>query len=241
MKPAILSAVLLVGCAYGGVSVPTEQVVADDGGTNTDYSYDPIVKTEHKYNIADIGFRIEYQEMNSWCWVAGAVSISAYYGSTLYTQCDLITTQLDVGSCCPINTEVEYPNPYMIEARDAFQKLDIPLPLGCNHGGDFVKAIVKIGAAKPIEKDVSWFGTISNITTELGNGHPIEVAIAWNNGGAEHTVVIGGYDNGNLLIHDPTYGMHLVSYPLFPSSYMGGAELIAVVLTRPLTTKQSSL
>jgi uncharacterized membrane protein len=204
-------------------------------------------------NPADIGFRMQYQQMDNWCWIAVATSISHYYDrGSAWTQCSLATDQYLAsaalgmsGQCCPDQGLIasvsglaqSLADPYASAAHNALDILVPRLPATpvgiCNHSGSVWKALTGTGNFAGSE-DTSWL-TLDNIAAELNQGRPIAVDIKWNGSIDEHTVVIGGVSGSTLVIHDPSAGKSSIDYASFPGSYGSGASLLpgGISRTRP--------
>jgi hypothetical protein len=144
---------------------------------------------------------MQSQQQTEWCWSATSVSVSHFYDSgSTWTQCLLVNNALGQTTCCNTGGTSQCNQPWYID-----RALQI------------VKNFVSSGSAV----------TPTDVDSQVNNGRPLEVGIAWSGGGG-HAVVIDGYQGtgtGELLsIRDPAYGDSWVSYSTFKSSYQGSGS-----------------
>jgi Papain-like cysteine protease AvrRpt2 len=144
---------------------------------------------------------MQSQQQTEWCWSATSVSVSHFYDSgSTWTQCLLVNNALGQTTCCNNGGTSQCNQPWYID-----RALQI------------VKNFVSSGSAV----------TPTDVDSQVNNGRPLEVGIAWSGGGG-HAVVIDGYQGtgtGELLsIRDPAYGDSWVSYSTFKSSYQGSGS-----------------
>jgi hypothetical protein len=197
----------------------------------------------------NIGLRMQYQEMNEWCWIAVATSINHFYDrASTEQQCGVMTIVGHTINKFPPNTSA-CPNAAAVASvpglaailadpykPDAYCVLDNPslgIPSEYDKSGGVGDPLNVTGncANYPGQSNMP---TLDQISTELAAGRPICVDIVWNGGGGTgHCVAIAGVLNDMLLICDPAYGETVIQYESFPSAYQGGASVGGATLTKP--------
>ena len=145
----------------------------------------------------------EHQLLNTWCWLATAVSVARFYAPAAeVSQCELAGRAFGA-SCC-----------------------EDPVPAECDQGGLTDMALQMVGHLRSVDGNPQ---SMSAVMDEIDANHPIAIAINWDDGGS-HSVVIAGYDASDryrptIDIEDPWYGpTKLQDFNSFPDSYQSGAS-----------------
>ena len=129
-----------------------------------------------------LGFAMQRQQQDNWCWAAVAVSVSDFYiPPSPWTQCRIADAELDQAICCHDGASA-----------------------ACNQWWYLNRALDRTTHL------VNWDeGMISlkAITHEIDNGRPVGVRVEWAGGGG-HFVVVAGYqlDPGGghtIAVFDP--------------------------------------
>jgi hypothetical protein len=188
----------------------------------------------------NIGLKMQYQETDEWCWIAVATSIKAFYDNDSdVTQCGTMT---NIGHS--INhfslTTSAYPSfstlakestlaailadPYK---KNALNVLDNHISKEYRKSGGVGDSLSTNGNLQESNSSL----TLDEITTEMKDGRPIAVDIAWK-GGGQHCVAIAGVDGDTLLILDPIYGESKIKFKDFPEKYQGGASIVIMCMTK---------
>lgn len=141
-----------------------------------------------------LGFVMQQQMGNFWCWAAATSSVSAFYDArSAWTQCSIADACL-MQACCasPISCD----RPFV---------LDAPLTRTGNLQGTPFTGV----------------GTRQQIQDEIDAGRVVCCFIDWGDQSG-HFVAISGYDWGtdDLVIDDSLYQRSTVPYPVFTSSYL---------------------
>lgn len=151
--------------------------------------------------MPSLNYTMEFQQHLNWCWSAVAVSVARYYTPALVlTQCQLVNQQLGRGDCC------NWQGPWH----------------PCNSTSSVSTALQLVGHLRYVANAPA---TFLQVQTEIGNMRPFAIRIGWLLGGG-HFVTCSGYYQTNLigdylLIKDPTFGVSLVPYAIFPKLYWG--------------------
>jgi hypothetical protein len=193
----------------------------------------------------NIGLRMQYQETDEWCWIAVGTSINHFYNKpSTATQCQIMTTIGQTINKFPSNTSAcpsaaavaEVPglaailaDPYTLAAQYVLDNPVLGIPT------EYIKSG---GVGDALDVHGNWNKSGSStlslplVASEIAAGRPICVDIAWTGGAGQHCVAIAGVLNDVLLICDPIYGETVLQYELFPSTYQGGASIVAAALTQ---------
>lgn len=142
------------------------------------------------------GYVRQQQDETNWCWAAVTSSVNHYYlggNPNFWTQCAIAAKCLGL-DCCQFPYACDVP--YYLDAS-----------LSCT--GNLVSA--GPGAI-----------TFAELMGEIDKQMAVCCHISWNGGGG-HFVAIVGYDQNtkDVLVADPFYGVDLVPYDTFVSSYNG--------------------
>lgn len=150
--------------------------------------------------MPSLNFTLYFQQHLNWCWAADSISVQRFYepGATL-TQCALVNQTLGRANCCNFTTPWD----------------------PCNSCWNMPDPLTRVGhyfgmVARPV--------TFDELKQEIDGGHPLVVRVAWWLGGAHFINCTGYYETvtGNyMLLKDPTLGVSLVPYALFPKMYWG--------------------
>lgn len=150
-----------------------------------------------------LGFAIEQQIADQWCWAATTCGVASHYEPNAgYTQCGVAQKTLDRLDCCQ-------GDPRGGPCDEPYQ-LNLALA-AVGHLGSFIQ------------------GTLDEavLTTELANNRPVGIRIEWEGGGG-HFVVIAGFLGGTdpmVEVHDPAKtqgtGRLVVSYGDVVAAYEG--------------------
>ncbi|HHL0960468.1 TPA: papain-like cysteine protease family protein [Serratia marcescens] len=141
---------------------------------------------------AYLNFNMQKQILANWCWAAVSASVGNYYGTGVWTQCDVASNALD-RNCC------NQPGPCNV-----YGYLDSALQITRSYNG-MSRSSLKM----------------SVIQNQINMGRPIGLRCAWYGGGA-HFLVIYGTNGNYLLIADSIYGYSTRVLNSFPRSYNGG-------------------
>jgi hypothetical protein len=150
--------------------------------------------------MPSLNFSMQFQQHLNWCWAATTVAVTHYYtpGSTL-TQCVLVNVELGRSDCC------QFQAPWH----------------ACNSTYNTGTALTTVGH---LAQAVAAAATFPQAKTEIDQLRPFVLRLTWLLGGA-HAVSCSGYYQtivGNfLLIKDPTFGVSLVPFAVFPTLYWG--------------------
>lgn len=129
-----------------------------------------------------LGFTMERQEQDLWCWSATSVSVATFYGRAgRWTQCSLAARVLD-RDCCGA------------AANGA-----------CNTTNNLSAPLREVGAFDRWESGSLDF---AKVKAEIDAGRPLGWRIAWAGGGG-HFAVIEGYKETEgtwLSVDDPLFG-----------------------------------
>jgi hypothetical protein len=161
-----------------------------------------------------LGFTVDHQQENYWCWAATTVGISRFLNSSFsWNQCDLANNALHQGSCCMAGAG----------------------PL-CNVTLEPWKALQCVGHFASTVDNMPDFGLI---VQELSARRPISVLANWRDGSGAHNFAISGFDNSNpaspkIDIEDPLYGScKQQDFNTFGSTYAGrGIYWVETYLTK---------
>jgi hypothetical protein len=150
--------------------------------------------------MPSLNFAMQFQQHLNWCWAATTVAVDHYYTpASVLDQCTLVNQRLGRGDCC------------------AFQ-----LPWhACNSTGSASGALAHVGH---LALHVAAPAPFAQVQTEIDNLRPFIIRVAWWLGGA-HVMTCSGYYQtvvgSFLLIKDPTFGISLVPFAVFPTMYWG--------------------
>jgi hypothetical protein len=143
-----------------------------------------------------IGFTMQLQQQNEWCWAAVSVSVNLYYHSTSgQTQCAVANAALGQTTCCQDGSTAKCNQPWFLN-----QALQIVGNLNVASSGKATQTAVK---------------------NEIKQCRPMCLRIGWTGGGG-HFVAIYGLLGQRINVGDPWYGNSVVNYASFPDSYQGG-------------------
>jgi hypothetical protein len=193
-----------------------------------------------------MGFRMQYQESDEWCWMAVATSINHFYHpSSTWTQCQIMTI---VGhningfpadtSACP-SAQVVAANPSLAAAlADPYSQAAEFVLDNAAYGVD--RRYLKSGGISDPLKVTGNFDSyhgadlsLDQIAAQVNAGRPVAVDITWLDGSGSHVVAIAGVQGDGMLIHDPANGQSVVRFGDFPGTYFGGATLDGYTFTKP--------
>jgi hypothetical protein len=147
-------------------------------------------------------FAMQYQEQGNWCWAAVATSVARFFNSrTTRTQCNIADAELKRTDCCGAG------------AGGA-----------CNVYGYLASALNRVGHLKAWRP--SGAATPAELKTEIDNGRPLCLRVAWASGGA-HFLAVVGYLPGSaqltgsdlVAVEDSRWGSSNVPYDVLRESY----------------------
>jgi len=145
-----------------------------------------------------LGFTMQPQQQNQWCWAAVSVSINLYYHPTSgQTQCTVANAAMGQTTCCQDGSTPQCNQPWFLD-----QALQIVGNLNAWSPGKppFATAKREVDACRPLCLRIGW------------------------NGGGGHFVAVYGYASRDLNIGDPWYGNSVVRGSSFPDNYQGGGS-----------------
>lgn len=150
--------------------------------------------------MPSLNFNMQFQRHLNWCWAATTVAVVHYYTpASPLTQCALVNQILDRNDCCNLQSPWH----------------------ACNSASDTGGALAYVGH---LAQALAAAATFPQATAEINNMRPFTIRVAWLLGGA-HVMTCSGYYQtiiGNfLLIKDPTFGVSLVPFTVFPKLYWG--------------------
>jgi papain like cysteine protease AvrRpt2 len=165
-----------------------------------------------------MGFSIQTQQQDKWCWAAVSVSLEHYFVPTsTLTQGQMATEVLGIAGCSgnpgPCNQAARLQDALdVVRQRTASgpRRLTFPAPRGRL--------------------------TFSQLEQELDGSFPVCVRIGWDGGGG-HFVVLSGYQQltsgGQLVdVADPFYGDGTITYDELSFSYAGRGRWTATYPVR---------
>ena len=153
---------------------------------------------------------MQQQVQDQWCWAAVSTSIAEHFGSTTWTQCIVVSRELDDESCCANGSAP-----------------------ACNRTWYLEKALSRVGALERMEDGGPV--NLNQFSAEIDRGHPICIRIGWAGGGG-HFVAIGGYrsDGALVAIEDPWYGASEIPVGHLNGRYQGTGRWTHTYYTRQL-------
>jgi Papain-like cysteine protease AvrRpt2 len=135
-------------------------------------------------------FNGEQQDQALWCWAAVAVSVNAFFGTgQARRQCELVTRALKQQDCCANGASAL-----------------------CNKSWFLDLALALVGKLARWTRGRTAFHSVKR---EIDECRPLAVRIGLKTGGG-HFVVIHGYKNDLLYVHDPMLGESMIPYANFP-------------------------
>jgi len=146
-------------------------------------------------DVKTLGFTMQHQLANNWCWAATGASVSAFYGRPPILSQDEVASQILSCNCSG------HPTPAICDQQ---HQLDDVLSLT----GALTLPLVN----GPLSFD--------DVVEEIDAGHLVCCHISWGNGYG-HFNAICGYDQGkhDLKIADPFYDDQTVPFGTFVSDY----------------------
>ncbi len=148
-----------------------------------------------------VGFNMQHQEQDMWCWAAVGVSVDDYYTSHAGgSQCSLVNAELGRSDCCgPSGASVSCNQPWHLEG-----------PLGrLGHYDHTVTGPVSFG----------------QVDGELSASRPVGARVRWTDGSAHFVVIWCCASNPagteQVSISDPFYGPWDGPYTAFVNNYRG--------------------
>jgi Papain-like cysteine protease AvrRpt2 len=147
---------------------------------------------------ARLNLAMQHQLQGNWCWAAVSTSIAHFFGSTSWTQCSVVSKEVDDKSCC---------------ANGSSSKCNVPWRLD--------KALRRVNALK--RKSDGMPGDLKGVRREIDEGRPVCIRIGWSGGGG-HFIAIEGYrdDNASVAVEDPWHGSSDVPLAHFRSGRYQG-------------------
>jgi hypothetical protein len=152
-----------------------------------------------------IGFLIEAQLQDEWCWAAVSVMVAKYYGTTRWSQCALAADELGL-DCCGADGPVKGNS-------------------GCDRPWFLDAPLARVGHFDRISWAAEAFASIQG---EINASRPLCARIAWN-GGSAHFVALTGWSvdsAGTEFVdaYDPYYGFSQMSYNDFLTAYQSPGD-----------------
>jgi Papain-like cysteine protease AvrRpt2 len=151
---------------------------------------------------------VQRQLQTQWCWAAVSTSIAHYFGATDWTQCAVVSEELDEDSCC----------------RNGSSK-------ACNRPWKLDRALDRVDAFRRKEQGIP--DDLDEVRREIDAGRPVGIRIGWRGGGG-HFVVIEGYRNDEygVAIEDPWHGASDVPLAHLSGRYQGSGAWTHTYYTR---------
>jgi hypothetical protein len=143
-------------------------------------------------------FAIQHQRQTNWCWAAVSATVSSFYRNPRWTQCRVVSDQLNQQSCCSNGSTGECNKPWYLD--QALQRI--------GHLNDYASGAL------------SW----ADLKQDIDAGRPIGVRIGWATGGGHFVAVAGYSDAGVINVQDPWYGQASVDYATFKTRYHGNGR-----------------
>ena len=132
------------------------------------------------------------QEQTNWCWAAFCEMVFRYYNISNVRQCDMASWRFGASCCAAPSSSV----------CNAPSWPDTVLThWGINHS--YTGSSVSFGA----------------IQFEIGSSRPLGTYYAWTGGGAHVALVVGWYDNNDVLVRDPWYTYGRITYSDLVAAY----------------------
>jgi len=147
---------------------------------------------------ARLELSMQHQLQDNWCWAAVSTSVAAFFGSTNWTQCSVVSKEVKDATCC---------------ANGSSSKCNVPWRLD--------KALRRVKALKKKRDGIP--GDLEGIRREIDDGRPVCIRIAWSGGGG-HFIAIEGYrdDSASVAVEDPWHGASDVPLAVFRSGRYHG-------------------
>jgi Papain-like cysteine protease AvrRpt2 len=131
---------------------------------------------------ARLNLAMQHQLQDNWCWAAVSTSIAGFFGVTTWTQCSVVSKEVDDASCCSNGSSS-----------------------ACNVPWRLDKALRRVNALK--KKSGGMPDDLKGVRREIDAGRPVCVRIGWSGGGG-HFIAIEGYraDDASVAVEDPWHG-----------------------------------
>ena len=149
-----------------------------------------------------LGFSMQDQEQNKWCWAATAISTHLFYGGNKWIQqCDLANNELKQTNCCQNGESCH-----------------------CNRAWLLRKAMDTTGNLSHCSEGP---GAWDDIKSAIDHGCPLGIQIAWKNSNAGHCLIVSGYISGNgsqmVVVNDPDPRLSrtIITYAALKERYKG--------------------
>jgi Papain-like cysteine protease AvrRpt2 len=138
-----------------------------------------------------LNLTMQHQLQDNWCWAAVSTSVAHFFGNTTWTQCVVVSKEVDDGACCTDGSSKKCNVPWRLD--NALRR---------------VKVLKKKSNGMP--------GKLDGVRGELDAGRPVCIRIGWSGGGG-HFIAIEGYrdDSGSVAIEDPWHGTSDVPISVF--------------------------
>jgi papain like cysteine protease AvrRpt2 len=155
-----------------------------------------------------LNFAVQHQLQDQWCWAAVSTSIAVHYGSSRWTQCSVVNSELGQSTCCEDGSAGACNQPWYLD-----------------------RALKRVGALGKVEKGKP--KNLDKVRKEIDGRRPVGIRIGWSGGGG-HFVTIEGYrsDSGTIAIEDPWYGASDVPFGAMAGSYQGSGSWTHTYFTR---------
>ena len=131
---------------------------------------------------ARLNLAMQHQLQDNWCWAAVSTSVAGFFGVATWTQCSVVSEEVDDESCCTNGSSSACNVPWRLDK--ALRR---------------VKALEKKSGGMP--------GDLRGVRREIDAGRPVCVRIGWSGGGG-HFIAIEGYraDDASVAVEDPWHG-----------------------------------
>ena len=147
---------------------------------------------------ARLNLAMQHQLQDNWCWAAVSTSIAGFFGAATWTQCSVVSKEVDDDSCCTNGSSSTCNVPWRLD-----------------------KALSRVKALK--KKSSGMPGDLKGVRREIDAGRPVCIRIGWSGGGG-HFIAIEGYrtDDASVAVEDPWHGTSDVPVAHFRSGRYQG-------------------
>ncbi|WP_374653700.1 papain-like cysteine protease family protein [Phenylobacterium sp.] len=195
--------------AHHGMTAPTYQLKFEQ---LTSQGFQPRFVTgwagEDPVDVV-LRFTMQQQTQANWCWAATGASVARFYDpNTTWTQCLIANGQLGRNDCCGSGASG-----------------------ACNVYGSLSDAFQRTGHLASWNSGTTAFAAIES---QILQGRPLGIRVAWSGGGAHFICATGTEDNGLVWVSDCGSGTtSLVAYNTLVNSYNGSGSWTHSYFTKP--------
>jgi hypothetical protein len=149
-----------------------------------------------------VGFSIQHQNWDNWCWAAVSASVAAFYGNAAWReQCVVAAAELAPCNCCGGDGPRQGAG-------------------GCNNPWFLDRALTRVGH---FDRMIIGLQSYATLQAELNANRPFGCRIEWRGGTNAHFVVVGAWqiEDGEeyVVVYDPIAGRKDMTYTELCSSY----------------------